>query len=396
MRHKGVAALCVLLCGAGLVAAPAGASPARDGASLARQVTYAQARKILLRAVVKPGSLAPGDDLIAFRLAKPLTNGQVVSPFLGLGPAFRAKGRWWFFWVDDEPFARYAHATRYVFVNQATGKLRVVAQSWWPLVGGEAPWFTSEEYWDASSWAFSTVPKREPPPAAPARPAGRTLAPTGLFTEECAIIVDGAGDQKAGTPEDVAGMVAAMEIFGFTHVEIDAPASKQLLEESVALAAQEGCKDMLIYISSHGVDQQIVIGGRMYTAAELNALMARYPAVEFKIVLDACRAGSWIEPLGKRPKIIITSSNFDEVSYGDTDTPTDPNPGDVGGEFTSGLVEDLKAIPTDPALLDRVRDCLKLGRPLLVCKLGLAFESALEKDANARAGKTHPRKVVND
>lgn len=376
-----------------LVVPSAAATPLLEVRLPPPKVSYAKARKLLLRDVIRPASLVPGDDVVAFGLPRPLAAGQRVTPFLDRGPAFRAKGRWWFFWVDDDPLARFAHPTRYVYVNAVTGRLKVIEQEWWPLVDGTAPWFEFEDYWEPGNWAFSNLAPREPPPPAP---AGSRSMLRGQAGEECAVLVDGAGDPKIGTRQDVDGMEAVMELFDFRRAVIHAPASKELLEEMVQWLVDSGCKDLLVYLTSHGDQQEILIGGRPYTAQMLKLLMARYPAVDFKVVVDACFAGSWIEPLGKRPKIVIASSNFDEVSYGaNRDGPNDPNPQDEGGEFSSGLIEDLKAIPSDAALLTRVQECVKQGRLLFVCKLSLAWESAVEKDENAMAGKTTPRKVLN-
>lgn len=392
----------LVLATAAVLAAPASSTPLL--ASAPPKVSYEKAKRILLREVVRPASLQAGDDLIAFRRATPLRNGQVVAPFLGEGPSFRAKGRWWFFWVDDEPLARFAHPSRYVFVNATTGRLKVVEQSWWPLVDGASPWFAFESYWSGASWAYSTLAPREPAAPRPEPPARGPLAASGLFTDECALIVDGAGDEKLGTPQDANGMAEAMDLFGYSYVQLKHPTSKAEVVANLRMLADNGCKDMLVYISSHGSNTGVgsaQIGNDWLSAAELYEEMARYPGVDFKVVVDTCYSGAWIKTLqlfgevGKKTKLIIASSLEDELSYGDTDGPRDPNPADVGGEFSSGLIEDLKAIPGDPALLARVQDCLKLGRPLLVCKLGLAFESALEKDEGARTGKTSPRKVVN-
>jgi hypothetical protein len=383
----------------GLAGPVEGMVVAEESAASPPPISYKQARRILLQRVIEPGELAPGDEVIAFRLRAPLERGELVAPYGGNGPVFRAKARWWFFWVDDEPQARFAHPTRYVYVNATTGRLRVVQQSWWPLVNGEAPWFDFEDYWSGAGWAFSTLEPREPPPEIERRVPS---VATGLFTDECALIVDGAGDEKVGTPQDAVGMAEAMSAFGYSYVSLTRPTVAQL-EANIKELAENGCKDLLVYISSHGLEGSslVQVGNEWWGAVDLYEVMTRYPAVDFKVVVDVCYAGAWIKYLqllgsvGKKAKIIIASSLEDEPSYGDIDGAQDPNPADEGGEFSSGLIEDLKAIPNDPALLARIQDCLKLGRSVLVCKLGLAFESALAKDAAAKAGKTSPRKVVN-
>lgn len=76
----------------------------------------------------------------------------------------------------------------------------------------------------------------------------------------------------------------------------------------------------------------------------------------------------------------------------DPDTAADPNPGDTGSEFTSGLIEDLELISVDPILQQVIQQCVAHGQSIMVCKLILAFQSALAKDEDAAAGKEKPQK----
>ena len=97
-------------------------------------------------------------------------------------------------------------------------------------------------------------------------------------------------------------------------------------------------------------------------------------------------------------QIVITSSAADKVSYGDLDERPDPNGGtDTGGEFSSGLWEDLAEIASDLDIKNEAESWAQdNGQPLIVGWLRLARESAVAKDAAALAGDTHPQIVISD
>lgn len=72
----------------------------------------------------------------------------------------------WFFWIDDDPKAQFEHPTRFVLIDAASGKVKIVARNWWPVIKGKAPWYDYAAYWKSSNWAYSTL-------KAPAAAAGR-------------------------------------------------------------------------------------------------------------------------------------------------------------------------------------------------------------------------------
>ncbi len=387
-----IAGLALAICFAVLGAA-AGGSEAQplsyEQARKPQPLSYEQAKKLLLDKVIRPGSLRPGEALIAFRLPKALTAGQRVAPYRGRGPAFKAKGPTWFFWIDDDPMAMFEHPTRYVFIDASTRKVRVLKQQWWPLVAGKAPWYAFNTYWNKANWAFST---EQPPRRTSARSTLTSLA-RAAGTAECAVIVQGSNDAKIGFAEDVNGMEEVVNVtFGLDTRKLVPPNNnKSDFESAVHGLAEGGCTNMLVYFTSHGGTGFVDMGTGTYTAANLKALMEKYPHIGFKVVIDACKSGSWIEPLGDKPEIIITATDSTKPSYGDWDGPDDPNPDDTGSEFTSGLIEDLREIPNSETLLAELQLCLAQGKLLLFCKLRIAYRSAVDKDLTAKKGKSVPQ-----
>ncbi len=385
-----IAGFVLAICFAVLGAAVGGREAQPLSYEQAKPLSYEQAKKLLLDKVIRPSSLRPGDALIAFRLPKALKAGQRVAPYRGRGPAFQAKGPTWFFWVDDDPKALFGHPTRYVFIDANTRKVRVLTQQWWPLVAGKAPWYAFKTYWNKANWAFST---EQPLRRTSARSTLTSLArETG--TAECAVIVQGSDDVKVGFAEDANGMEEVLKVtFGLDTRKLTPPNNNKAdFESAVDDLAKDGCTNMLVFITSHGGKGSVDMGTGTYTAANLKALMGKYPRVGFKVAIVSCKSGSWIEPLGDKPEIIITSTDSDKPSYSaNPDGPDDPNPGDTGTEFGSGLIEDLQEIPNSKTLLGEVQRCLGQGNPLLVCKLRIAYKSAVEKDEDAAVGKEVPQ-----
>lgn len=385
MRHSLAGALALVA-----VTLAAGARP--QPVAPAAGITFAKARRILLDQVVKPKALRPGDHLVAFALRKPLGVGQRVSPFRGLGRAARVvTGPQWFFWVDDDPKAQFVHPTRYVFVDARSGRVRVFRQLWWPLVDGHAPWLAFDDYWNPKNWAFSTLK----PPQRPK--ASRAASSASRATSECALIVQGSDDARAGFPEDVSGMERVMgTTFGFTTRTLRPPRNERDdLKRALQDLVDDGCRDVLVYIASHGDTGRVLLGSGMLEAPDLAQLLGRHQGVDFKVVVQACRSGSWLQALAgvANVRIAIASSSATEPSYSaDPDSSTDTNASDAGSEFSSGLIEDLESIPGQEALLGQIRVCQEAGRPLLVCKLELAFRSAVAKDEDAQLGRTHPQR----
>lgn len=387
------------------VALPSRAADSAQGAdheatvAAAPKISYKRARKILLDKVIKTKSLAAADDLIAFRMKRPLARKTKIHVFRDMGRSITLRKPAWFFWIDDDPKAMFEHSTRYVLIDATSGKVKVLKRDWWPVIKGKAPWFEYAAYWKASSWAYSTLPV---PPAATARRGATvskaTVVPrirTAASTTECAVLIDGAGDAKAGTVADVNGMEKTIgTTFGYTTKALRPPNNNKAdFEKAVADLIADGCKDVLLFISSHGGKESVQMGGGNYTAADMKKLIEANPTIGFKVVVEACKSGSWVTPLGGKALIVITSTDSEKPSYSaDPDTAADPNPGDTGTEFTSGLIEDLELIPKTPALLQRVQECVAKGKSIMVCKLEIAFESAVAKDEDAAAGREVPQR----
>lgn len=165
------------------------------------------------------------------------------------------------------------------------------------------------------------------------------------------------------------------------------------------------CDQLSIYITAHGADKtkknaRALAGGDTLTDDELDTLVCKIKdGVHITIVIQGCYSGSFIDNLKKHKKkveVVITATDDKTTSYGDLDNPAlekmkdlkkkwldedvtptpDPNDDcttkhDEGSEFSSGLIEDLKALAKK----------FKEGKITRKELYRQAFKTAKEKDA---------------
>ncbi|MGB2965548.1 MAG: hypothetical protein WBB69_16355 [Anaerolineales bacterium] len=89
---------------------------------------------MVLDEVVQPDQLGE-DPLIVFGWPEVLVPGDALHPynFLGEDPTpglVTVKSESWFFWIDDEPLARFSHPTRYVLVDIKSGEFSLSDEDW--------------------------------------------------------------------------------------------------------------------------------------------------------------------------------------------------------------------------------------------------------------------------
>jgi len=111
-----------------------------DVASVPVAPGYSAARDKLLAEVIGPGS--EDHPLVAYGFVTPLPKGTKVGVFPAGGAADVLDESAFFFWVDDAPDSMFAHASRFVYVGESTGKVSVQTHDFWPVLGDEAPFGT--------------------------------------------------------------------------------------------------------------------------------------------------------------------------------------------------------------------------------------------------------------
>ena len=118
----------------------------------------------------------------------------------------------------------------------------------------------------------------------------------------------------------------------------------------VTARAQRGC---LIYITSHGVPQEIVFGPDIrLTPPTLAGLLRRWcgerPTI---LVLSACFSGSFVDALAGPNRMILTAARRDRASFGCSEDATYPY-------FDGCVIERLPTSTDFIALGNAVRSCV--------------------------------------
>ena len=393
------------------------------------------AKTIFLRDILKPKTL--GVDVIALMYPRPLTSKDKLSPYLpdplpesisqapylGEDAFFKITGPQWFFWVDQHPFARYAHPTQFVFLDGQTGSFEISEEMWWPMLNGEIVW-DDNNYWSQKDWIYSNLENEEPKTSSNfnlgkvisnlpilGRP-NLALADDSSQNKEksCVLIVNGWKKGQTDEKDFEVDHERMRKIFkDRVHKRVRLTPKDEignaLTSEIKKLAAE--CDDIIIYISSHGGKSRdgshaLILGN--FTLRDtsfslyLQSLAKDYPKVKFKIIIDACYSGGFINQLKKADNVVlvITSSGANEKSYGDRGdkhpTIKDLNPQDEGGEFSSGLTEDIEIAFANEKIKKELQEKAKSNNTSFdVELLKFGFKTAVEKDWGAMAGYTHPQ-----
>jgi len=108
---------------------------------------------------------------VAYVSASPLAADVDVQPAEGES-AYAPTGSYWFAFVDEEPFAYFEHAVKFVFIAAETGVVTVESQSWWPEIDGESFLGSGREIVQVfapnnMSWRMTKAAKAQPAATAP-------------------------------------------------------------------------------------------------------------------------------------------------------------------------------------------------------------------------------------
>ena len=235
---------------------------------------YETAKATMLAGVVKPDTVE--GRVAVFGLKKPLAKGTRVESFPSGGAADEVMEDAYFFWVDDHAGSLFAHATRYVFVGVADGKVTVLEHAMWPVIDGKAV-FGEGKRDSLPEGADLVFESRELTNGRGRTASGIGVAASGLADfNDCeegtpppnfySVLVAGGGSGAAYMTEDIDDMAKAVTRFGYpsagdtvgnASLKIDAGNDPQAFAKFHAqlnwLASTARCCDrVLIYVISHG------------------------------------------------------------------------------------------------------------------------------------------------
>lgn len=368
----------------------------------------------LTRSQAAAALLDPGSGVVIN-----LTTEGVYSPFVnfGAGPGFegllpaesrvRPKSADWgggtsikvaepsfFFWVNSEMDAKFAHPVRFILViaanrapTVANGGIIVSPQSWWPLVtlpdGTDREFFARVEQrlsptppgaanplgYVAGPWTGpSAGPASKDPPVKPAEP--QNPPPQLLLVgNACGLIVQG----TAGIPFDQDVDTFESDMLG--HYGVPAgrivkasprgtAATKANLTAAIATlcAAVPPCDKIVVRMTSHGDDatHEFILDGVPISNTDLCDLFKLLAAkgVPICLLIDSCFSGAVLDPHNwnfPTNSVIITAATTNKPSYGWIYTGTN------GVRFTNSAMvrafsECLNANPTNNPGLDPGHD----------------------------------------
>lgn len=260
------------------------------------------------------------------------------------------------FYLDLEPGAMFAHDLKYIIVGKS-GKSKVVAAQWWPLVNGAiVPEFQKQ------------VPEPKHVVAGTAvfaKPIGKRYlyrfpGQLVLRNNEGFIVVEGLMPDENLYDCVVDTYLNLLDLFleyknncsGDVEVEglVEGQADNVLTEIDNQVAA--GRNPITILITAHGNTNYVRLGGVAMYASQFQAKMAAYPSTRFNFILCSCHSGSFMDEITTLANVYTahTASQADESAWPDWDSAcglTDHNSSDTGAEWMSSLCEAASAIAGD-------------------------------------------------
>jgi hypothetical protein len=336
-------------------------------------------------------------DIIIFFWPHILLSSDVISPYAPseakttkypLVVPYLLKESSWFFWIDDDPYAKYAHPVRFVFFGTESQETTVYNEEWWPVLNGKSLWVDRNEYWNTFFWVYNSGVLQPKPSLYVGVKTALDEKPESVGK---ALVVNGwkGGEAcKEDMAEDEKGMTAVLEKMGFT---VEGAKTVKGIETQLKKWAREMtlCNTLIIYITAHGGEGYVVIGGERFTASEFGDILCNFEeGVHIYVMIDACSAGSFIaDEMKKKAAVIITATGVNKRAYRDFDPANDVNSTDKGSEFTSGLTEALYNFLENEATPLSPKDVY--GR--IFGKVDEIFSGAVEMDAGAQNGKSNPQ-----
>lgn len=387
----------------------------------AHAITRTQANAIALRTLKPQGLKGPA---ILFGLSKPLAAKTLIREAGTAAPGAKPRNTTlrvvrpvWLFWLDEVAYARFTHPSRMLLVDDRTGKVvRTLRMSFYPVIGKRrAPWLRSwGAYESASHRVWSNLPTASARASAASTPTRPGAVAPGTFANDCLVSI-GLRDDPLFSGDFGRGIVGWAQSVGLRAFKPGngpggRPAGAPELASAVSqVIADDRCKDVFIFASGHGfgapynpgIQTGDVAGGPFIgiTPSDLRAIMRAHPQTTFKIKLNGCYTGRFVEPLRGEPNLLVleTAANTTEYSWGKLprrmrhpdgrviDIPDRVNPG--RSEFVNGNIAGLNAFFASAA---EVSAAQARGDSVLATALERAFALGAAADGARGAGLTHP------
>ncbi len=260
----------------------------------------------------------------------------------------------WLFWMDLAPYAHFEHPSVMVLVG-ANGKVvRKQSLAWWPLVNGKAPAFFAPAAYASSSYRIFAHGVTAGASRSAASVDWGGIFPTRVaskFPNDCIVVASDEVDPNfAGDLKAIAATATALQI------PLERATSARDLEAKVTklAGASPACTDVVIYLDAHGYPatgsnfahpsapgQNIpesahaqvalkhievrltaatvttTVKSSTLDAVAVRKVMAAHMNLTFKLVVDACFSGRWVELSDQSNlRVILAASRSDQMSFG--------------------------------------------------------------------------------
>jgi hypothetical protein len=304
-----------------------------------------------------------------------LPGGTRIVPYgdwiMGKQEFIICKSASWFFWLDDDPLAQFAHDTRYLIMDANTGKMEIREAEWWPVVNGEVVWGKTEER-DSDATVVYAI-RAELKLYRDWKHVFRFRKLPMLTCNSWIILVCGSTDSGNTFDEDVRFLYDVFKSLGYDDEHIfyvspwtsdpgvdrtTTPANVQWAINQVAEKSNN--RDFVFfYYSSHGGVNVLHCcpdrpGGGVVTANDMDNWLDTITAREMVIMLQGCCTGSFIGYYsngttvnaeneltgdGETNRIAITATDTEHSSYGGSAA--------WGSTFTGGYVASFSDASAD-------------------------------------------------
>ncbi|MBI4150809.1 thrombospondin type-1 domain-containing protein [Candidatus Woesearchaeota archaeon] len=228
------------------------------------------------------------DALMLYPWPEKLDAGDKVFSAFGTEIAFKVESPSWFFWIDDEPGARFEHKNRLVLVDARTSNVRIAESGFWPFVNQYSMWDGNTQKTTVPPITGNIVLSHSARAAIPTiKITGLDIAGTGpSLAQDCpctnpkkyALVISGEDEPSNGFTADATNManqlasdgyevttllpmtgstplsaVTGQDIAGVGGSKAN-PSTPANIKAQIAILAGKArsCDEILIYISTHG------------------------------------------------------------------------------------------------------------------------------------------------
>jgi hypothetical protein len=247
-----------------------------------------------------------------------------------------------------------------------------------------------------TGWFGASLLLRKPPPP----------KPQALFADWAGIIV--AGDWRAHSgaasqvfdnarrdlrkafiglgfqPENIRQFSAIPQNFPYEDVKASAQEPIMTGLAQVTARAKAGC---LLYLTSHGTPEGIIIGERVVDPAPIAAMVNQYCGDRpTAVIVSACFSGIFVPMLQGPNRIIFTAARSDRTSFGCGEQ-------DQYTFFDTCVLADIGKVNSFPALADKVKACVTARETAM--NVGTANPAAIKNSSEPPELPSEPQFVMD-